>query len=501
MTPHNDISALKHRLQHLAETFSSLSLSELMSAPDRDRLIVCLDDLSVDMTRQPLNAEILSELVSYADASGLGQKIEQLFSGQAVNVTENRAVSHMALRHPERQASEEWQALVRCADTIRTEGQFTDIINIGIGGSDLGPAMVAQALSADITDHKLHFVGNIDPSHLWDTLNQCDPHRTFVIVTSKTFTTAETLANASLVKRWLLSHDADPSRAMAGVTAASDKAEGWGMSPDLIFGFDQSVGGRFSLWSAVGLSVMIGLGADKFSQFLSGAHDMDEHFRQAPFSENLPVLMGLIRIWHRNFLNRPSYALIPYHQRLSRLAAWAQQLEMESNGKSVTCDGQPVTASTAPLIWGEPGTNAQHSFFQWLHQGSEIHPLDILVTRRPYGVPDDEGWQNSHRQLVINAIAQAEALALGRADKAYPHKDFTGNRPSVLLSWDQLTPYALGRVLALYEHITAVCGFIWNINSFDQFGVELGKEMARDLDEGKGLEKFSPSALALLDSL
>ena len=211
--------------------------------------------------------------------------------------------------------------------------------------------------------------------------------------------------------------------------------------------------------------------------------------------------MGLIRIWHRNFLNRPSYALIPYHQRLSRLAAWAQQLEMESNGKSVTCDGQPVTASTAPLIWGEPGTNAQHSFFQWLHQGSEIHPLDILVTRRPYGVPDDEGWQNSHRQLVINAIAQAEALALGRADKAYPHKDFTGNRPSVLLSWDQLTPYALGRVLALYEHITAVCGFIWNINSFDQFGVELGKEMARDLDEGKGLEKFSPSALALLDSL
>ena len=181
MTPHNDISALKNRLQHLAETFSSLSLSELMSAPDRDRLIVCLDDLSVDLTRQPLNSEILSELISYAEASGLGQKIEQLFSGQAVNVTENRAVSHMALRHPERQTSEEWQALVRCADTIRTEGQFTDIINIGIGGSDLGPAMVAQALSADITDHTLHFVGNIDPSHLWDTLNQCDPHRTFVI--------------------------------------------------------------------------------------------------------------------------------------------------------------------------------------------------------------------------------------------------------------------------------------------------------------------------------
>ena len=285
---------------------------------------------------------------------------------------------------------------------------------------------------------------------------------------------------------------------MAAVTAVPDKAADWGITPDQIFSFDSGIGGRYSLWSAVGLGVMAAIGTENFEQLLAGAYDMDIHFTETPFAKNIPVLMGLLRLWHRHYMGAASYGLMIYDQRLSNFPKWIQQLEMESNGKGVDINGRPLNHPAAPLIWGGIGTGCQHSFFQWLHQGVEQVPIDILVPRRPSRLTFMPEANNSHNMLVASALAQAESLALGYDNQAEPHRHFSGNRPSILVSWQQTAPYHLGRLLALYEHITVVSGFLWGVNSFDQWGVELGKQMTDNVMQSKHSDKLSPAARAFI---
>ena len=481
-------------LQNAASRLETTCLPDLMQAPARANFIYKFEDLEADCTRQPIDGDSLSLLLELARVRGLQTRLEEMFSGVAVNVTEDRPVVHCDLRAPARLDSAEYKKLCAFADKVRQQPDITAVINLGIGGSDLGPAMVAGALAGYHDGPECYFVGNICPTDLHDVLAKCDADKTLFIVTSKTFTTAETLANAALAKQWLEAHGIKASSAMAAVTAHAGRARDWGMLPEQIFSFAEGVGGRYSLWSAVGLSVMIAIGSSAFSEMLAGAHAMDTHVRETEFSQNIGVIMGMLRVWHRSYLNAASYGLMPYDQRLSRLPAWAQQLEMESNGKRVNRQGQPLTRPAGPLIWGEPGTNSQHSFFQWLHQGIDVTPIDILVAMQPAEGVADKKWRDSHEMLVINAVAQAEALALGSENIAEPHRHFPGNRPSILLSWDKTTPYALGRLLALYEHITVVSGFIWDVNSFDQWGVELGKQMANSLQSATDLSQFSPAA-------
>ncbi len=502
------------KLHQLAATEASLSLRDVMARDEaRDRLFQ-LGDLSIDLTRQPLTSASLSALLALAEVSGLAGKIKAMLAGQPVNISENRPVIHTEMRHPAYRKTDEFTALCSFADQLRGRARFTHIVNIGIGGSDLGPAMVYRALTACHSGPQVYFVGNIDPSDLNDVLACCPSDRTLFIITSKTFATAETMANATLARGWLEAAGCSVVEHMAGVTAAPALARDWGLSEDQIFPFSEGVGGRFSLWSSVGLAVMLGIGSDRFLQLLDGAYAMDCHFADTDFNRNIPVLMGLLRVWHRTFLGRSSYGLMPYDQRLGRLPAWAQQLDMESNGKSVTREGKMLAMGSGPLIWGEPGTNGQHSFFQWLHQGTDIVPVDILVARQPNGISQytspalQAAAQASHRTLAVNALAQAEALALGSENKNQPHQHFSGNRPSALISWERTTPFALGRLLAMYEHITVVSGFIWDVNGFDQWGVELGKKMANQLASpsknqsgAAPLEQFSWSAGLFLGAL
>lgn len=497
----NNLDKIDAELKARAQMISSRPLAELMHQPNRCDLIFEYEDMMVDLTRQPLDADCLTSLLELAKARQLDLRLEEMFSGSHVNLTENRPAIHCALRHPDRQADHDYLRLSAFAEQVRADKKFRHIINLGIGGSDLGPAMVYQGLSAFHDGPEVHYVGNIDPSALHGVLEKCEPAASLFIIASKSFTTAETLTNAELAKGWLTRHGITPETSMVAVTARPEIAGEWGVAKEQIFAFADGVGGRYSLWSAVGLSVMIAIGERAFSQLLAGAHNMDTHFRQASWAQNIPVIMGALRVWHRTYLGRPSYGIMPYAQHLARLPAWVQQLEMESNGKQVDRQGQRLNHPAAPLIWGEPGTNGQHSFFQWLHQGMDIVPIDILVPLRAPVMGGDADWQASHDLLVTNAIAQAEALALGSPNAGELHRNFTGNRPSVLISWEAITPYALGRLLALYEHITVVSGFLWNINSFDQWGVELGKEMATVLQNSENLDRFSPAAQILIARL
>ena len=465
-------------LREEASTLRETHLRDLLADAGRARgLVVETEDLRVDLSRQKVTAETLRLLLDLAAETGLGERIEALFAGEPINRSEDRAVLHMAQRSAARRAGAEYARLSAFANEVR-DGDVADVVNIGIGGSDLGPAMVSAALASHASGPRLHYVSNVDPSHLHDVLAVCDPARTLVIITSKTFTTAETMRNAVLAREWLGAQGGG----IAAVTAAPAVARDWGIAADHIFDFDQGVGGRYSLWSAVGLPVMIDVGPTAFTDMLAGAAAMDAHFRAAPHAANLPVLMGLLRVWNRNFLTCATHGIMPYDQRLHLLPAWAQQLEMESNGKSVSVDGVSIDHATTPVIWGTAGTGCQHSFFQSLHQGSDIVPLDILVPLRPTGLRLAGDWAASHRVLVANAVAQAEALAVGSANRAEPHRHFAGDRPSTIISWDATTPFALGRLLALYEHVTVVSGFVWGINSFDQWGVELGKVMAKQAE-------------------
>ena len=465
-------------LRDEAATLQGTHLRDLLADAQRSRgLVYRLDDLQVDLSRQKVTARTLQALLDLAMETGLADRIAALFAGEKVNKSEDRAVIHMAQRGVDRRESAEFTSLSSFADTVR-RADVTDVVNIGIGGSDLGPAMVSAALASHVSGPRLHYVSNVDPSHLHDVLADSDPARTLVIITSKTFTTAETMRNAALARGWLGAH----AGSMAAVTAAPQVARDWGVAPDRIFDFDQGVGGRYSLWSAVGLPVMIDVGPATFADMLAGAAAMDDHFQTAPLAVNLPVLMGLLRVWNRNFMGLATHGIMPYDQRLHLLPAWAQQLEMESNGKSVSVDGAPLEHATTPVIWGSAGTGCQHSFFQALHQGSEVVPLDILVPLRPTGLHLAGDWADSHRVLVANAVAQAEALAIGSPNEAEPHRHFAGDRPSTIISWDASTPHAVGRLLALYEHVTVVSGFVWGVNSFDQWGVELGKAMAKQAE-------------------
>ncbi|MFN4010391.1 MAG: glucose-6-phosphate isomerase [Pannonibacter sp.] len=501
-----------------AEALKGTSLRQLFAAnPNRFAELSRSDaDLLIDFSKSRLTPELLALLCRFAREAGVEARRDAMFAGERINSTEQRAVLHTALRNlsdkpviidgedvmPD--VREVLAALGDFAEGLRageitgaTGKPFTDVVNIGIGGSDLGPVMTTLALAPYHDGPRLHYVSNVDGAHLADTLKALDPETTLFIVASKTFTTIETMTNARSARLWVA--NALGERAVgahfAAVSTAIDKVAAFGIEPSRVFGFWDWVGGRYSVWSAIGLPLMIAIGPDAFAEFLEGAHAMDLHFQTAPVEDNLPMLMGLVGVWNRNALGYAARAVLPYDQRLSRLPAYLQQLDMESNGKGVALDGSPVSVETGPLVWGEPGTNGQHAFYQLLHQGTTVIPCEFIVAAQGH----ESDLAHHHEMLVANCLAQSEALMLGRTeaearaqltaaglspeeiDHLAPHKVFPGDRPSITIVHDQLTPYALGRLIALYEHRVFVEGVIWGINSFDQWGVELGKELATAL--------------------
>ncbi len=485
-----------------AKEISSVSLNDLMNQKNRvDDFCFSLEPLWVDMTRQFITPTIFDNLIKLAEASGIEEKFSKLANGEPINKTENRPVLHTKLRLKERYKSAEWQKLTSFCEQVRSNKNIRTIVNIGIGGSDLGPSMVVNALKPFHGGQKISFVSNVDPADLNDNLADCDPKKTFFLITSKTFTTAETLQNASLARTWLERANINPSNQMAAITSAPPKAINWGISKEKIFDFADGIGGRYSLWSAVGLPIMIAIGIKNFMSFLEGAAEIDKHVFNTPIRNNIPLILALLRIWNRNFLNIPMHGIMPYDQRLSMLPAWVQQLEMESNGKAVDINNKKLQVPASPLIWGEPGTNAQHSFFQYLHQGLEKQSLDILIPRNAIEWYLPEGWKESHKTLIFNALAQAEALAIGQENFEEPHRNFQGGNVSTIISWDKSDPYNLGGLLALYEHVTIASGFLWDINSFDQWGVELGKQKAKELENPECYDDFSPAARLFLKQL
>ncbi len=444
-----------------------------------ERFFFAFGDLGIDISKEKLDAAALETLLALARATDVEGRREAMFAGVTVNRTEDRAALHMALRGgaaapPGDDVEGARNAFLAFAEDVRAGG-VTDVVNIGAGGSGLGPAMAVRALSPDADGPRAHFVWNVDGAHLADTLRGLDPATTLIVVASKTFTTLEATTNARTARAWLGPHAPDN---MAAVSADHAACAAFGIPEDRVFGFWDWVGGRYSLWGAIGLVLAIAIGAERFRAFLAGAAAMDRHFREAALEENLPVLLALAAIWRRNAMGWPTVALIPYDQRLERFPAYVQQLEMESNGKRITAGGAPVHRATAPVVWGEPGTGAQHSFFQLLHQGSDVIPVDFIVAARPRGAGAEQ-----HELLLANCLAQGAALAFGRsgAGRAAPHRAFPGDRPSTTILHRQLDPFSLGRLVALYEHKVFTMGSIWDINSFDQFGVELGKELAQGL--------------------
>jgi len=473
-------------------------------------------DMLLDYSKNRIDEEALEALFTLARDCGVEQRRDAMWAGEPINITENRAVMHMALRYRGEQPVKvdgedvmpgvrdvlgkmrDFSDAVRNGDIRGSSGQqFTDVVNIGIGGSDLGPAMVSLALEPYTrADLRLHYVSNVDGAHIADTLKRLDPHRTMFIVASKTFTTDETMTNAGTAREWITRAlgDAAVGDHFAALSTNIPACSSFGIREDRIFGFWDWVGGRYSVWSAIGLPVAIAVGFETFEKFLEGAAQMDEHFRTAPLESNLPAILAVIGVWYRNLWKFSTQAVIPYDQRLSRFPAYLQQQDMESNGKSVTLDGEPVEWSTGPIIWGEPGTNGQHAFFQLIHQGTDVIPCDFLIAAQPH-----ESLPPHHDKLVANVLAQSEALMLGKtADEVQaelevqgmhaeriaelvPHKVFPGNRPSNTIMYRKLDPETLGALIALYEHKVFVQGVIWNINSFDQWGVELGKQLAKAL--------------------
>jgi len=486
----------------------------------------------LDLSRTAISEEVLAALLALAEATGVTAFRDRMARGEPVNATEQRAALHMALRAPpgvpfragEEDAAAEVQATLRAMQAFvagvhdgrlrgATGERFTDVLQIGIGGSDLGPAMVIRALWTPACPLRAHHLANID-AHAWEAIrHRLDPARTLVLVASKTFTTQETMANAALVRAWLadaLGEDAGLAH-MVALSANRRAAVAFGIAPERVFGFRDWVGGRFSMWSAVGLGIALALGWDAFARLLAGARAMDEHFLSAPPRDNLPILMALAEVWHVNALGYPARAVLPYDERLNRLPAHLQQLEMESLGKRVAIDGTPLTRASGPVVFGEPGTNAQHSFLQLLHQGTTPVPADIILVAQP-----DHGYLDSHRKLLANGLAQAEALLQGRDEamvaaemraagaseaeiaRLLPHRVFPGNRPSLLLLLPRLDAGTLGALVALYEHKVASLGALWGINPFDQWGVELGKQLADGILpalEGRDVP-LSPSAAA-----
>lgn len=492
------------------EAVAGKHLRELFAEdPGRaERMSVTAGDLYLDYSKHRATAETMELLLALAEKAGLRERIDAMFSGEHINVSENRAVLHVALRmpadaklvvdgqdvvgdvHAVLDKMSDFSARVRSGDWKGQTGQaIKTVVNIGIGGSDLGPAMAYAAL-LDYADAGItaRFVSNIDPADIHGTLKDLDPATTLVIVSSKTFTTLETLTNAKVARAWLvgaLGEDAVAKHFVAVSTNAEKVAE-FGIDTANMFGFWDWVGGRYSFDGAIGLSVMIAVGPERFREMLDGFHTIDEHFRTAPFEANMPVLMGLLGIWYNDFFGAQTRAVLPYSQRLHRFPAYLQQLTMESNGKSVQADGTPVTVDTGEIFWGEPGTNGQHAFYQLLHQGTRLVPADFLG----FGLPNEDA-EGMHDLLTANLLAQTSALAFGKTaeeiaaegtpPEVVPHKVMPGNRPTSTILASRLTPSTLGQLVALYEHTVFVEGTIWGIDSFDQWGVELGKKMAMDL--------------------
>lgn len=505
--------------KNLQKSFAEIKNLEMRSLfqndPDRiEKYTISVKDLSLDFSKNRINDKVLSQLLELAAEVDLKDGIDKMFSGDTINATENRAVLHTALRNKSGKAVlvDGHDVMKDIAETLQkiksftsavVSGKFkgftgkaiTDIVNIGIGGSDLGPRMVVDALQYYKNHLKTHFISNIDGDHITETLKGLDPETTLFVIVSKTFTTQETLTNAETAKKWFLrsGEESDIKHNFVAVSTNLKNVTNFGIAPENIFTMWDWVGGRYSMWSAVGLSISLALGFDEFDQLLVGAFEMDEHFKEAPFNKNLPVVLALISIWYNNFFNTESEVVIPYSQYLTQLVPYLQQLSMESNGKSVDRDGNEVDYQTGNIIWGNTGTNVQHAFMQLVHQGTKLIPVDFIgFTHSLYGNKEH------HDKLMSNFSGQAEALYLGKSkaevhldlklannrdkiNKLLPFKVFNGNKPSNTLLIHKLTPKNLGNLIAMYEHKTFVQGYIWNIYSFDQFGVELGKELANKI--------------------
>jgi glucose-6-phosphate isomerase len=515
--PDLTLSPVWKALKEERKTWKGVHLRDLFVKDKKrvERFSLQMDDLLLDYSKNLIQPQTMKLLLKLAKASGVEILRDAMFAGEKINLTEDRAVLHTALRNRGEQPvlvdGHDVMPVVRdvlarmrvFADRVRT-GQWkgftgkpiTDVVNIGIGGSDLGPAMVCLALRPYGGNINAHFVSNVDPSHLYDTLEDLDPATTLFIVASKTFTTQETLLNAGAARTWLLDAAKKDVKAVAkhfvAVSTNEHAVHEFGIDTANMFGFWDWVGGRYSLWSAIGLPIALYVGMDEFEELLGGAFDMDEHFRSAPLAENMPVILAMLGVWYNNFWDAQSYAVLPYEQRLSRFTAYLQQLDMESNGKGVTREGKRVKVSTGPVLFGEPGTNGQHAFYQLIHQGSKLIPCDFLAAAESH---NDVNGQ--HAVLLSNFLAQTEALMRGKTGdevaseltqagmskreikELLPHKIFPGNRPTNSLVYRKLTPRTLGRLIALYEHKVFVQGVIWDLNSYDQWGVELGKQLAK----------------------
>lgn len=481
------------------------------------KLTVDAAGLFLDYSKNRLDGRTLELLADLARERGLEAKRDAMFAGEKINLTEGRAVLHTALRAPRTaQLTVDGQDVIAdvhavldrvraFSDTVRAgtwlgySGKpITDIVNIGIGGSDLGPKMICLALRQYAHPRlTMHFVSNVDGHDIDAALSKVNPETTLFIIASKTFTTAETMMNAQTARAWFLQHakESELSRHFVAVSTNTEAIKTFGIDPANMFPFWDWVGGRYSVWSAIGLPVALAVGFGYFSDLLAGAHAMDLHFKEAPLGKNMPVLLGLIGFWNRQFLGCPSVSIAPYHQDLNRFPAYLQQLEMESNGKRVTRDGQPLDVPTCPVVWGDCGTNGQHAYFQLLHQGTDVTPIDFIAALRPA-----HDYENHHAALLANCFAQSEAfmkgktldevradlqqqgLPLAEVERLAPHKTFPGNRPSNTILMEYLNPYTLGALVALYEHKTFVQGVLWDVNSFDQWGVELGKVLAKNIE-------------------
>ncbi len=457
-----------------------------------------------DLSKNLIDAGTEQALLALARETQLEAHRDAMFAGEPINNTEQRAVKHWLLRAPRRAGDPDsvavhdtLDAMLAFAEQVRADA-ITDVVNIGIGGSDLGPQMAVAALeSFAIPGKRFHFVSNIDGHELDAVLRRVRPEGTLFLVASKTFTTLETMTNARSAKAWFVQQGGqDVARHFAALTTNVEAARQFGIATT--FGFWDWVGGRYSLWSAIGLPIAIAIGAQGFRELLAGAHAMDEHFRTAPLAGNLPARLGLLDVWYRNFHGFTSRSIAPYHSALRRLPAYLQQLEMESNGKGVDAQGQPLAFGTSPVLWGEPGTNGQHAYFQMLHQGTDRVPVEFIAVREPaHELP------GHHELLLSNALAQAQALMQGKAD-AGGHRNFAGNRPSTFFLLDALTPASLGALLALYEHRVFTSGAVWGIDSFDQWGVELGKVLATDIAQRLAsgqVDGLDPSTAGLLQQL
>ncbi len=505
------------------KTIAASNMRDLFSQDTNrfDKFSFQLDDMLFDFSKNRINDETLPLLMQLAREAQLENWRDRMFAGEKINITENRAVLHTALRNrsnhpvlvdgvdvmPEVNAvlaqMRDFSEKVRSGAWLGYTGKrITDVVNIGIGGSDLGPVMVCDALkpyaSADLA---VHFVSNIDGAHLMRALEKCQPETTLFIVASKTFTTQETMTNAISARTWFLNKAQDNAHVAKHFVALSTNAKAvtdFGIDQANMFAFWDWVGGRYSLWSAIGLSIALYVGMDHFEALLSGAHEMDQHFQTAPLEENMPVIMALIGIWYNNFFDVATHAILPYDQGMSRFPAYLQQADMESNGKFICRDGKRIQYKTGPVIWGEAGTNGQHAFYQLIHQGTQVVPCDFLMPVHSHYAIGKHGYAH-HKILLANFLAQTQALMLGKTpdearvelqeqgltgaelENLLPHKVFEGNRPSTSILFDKLTPNTLGKLIALYEHKIFVQGMIWDINSYDQWGVEYGKQIAQEI--------------------